>query len=258
MEPAAPASAAATSWKSFPDAQGRRAFPPTRWTIIASAAGISDEAERALNALCGIYWQPLYGFLRRSGHSDHDAEDLVQGYFAHLIKHGILGRADRTKGRLRTFLLADLKLFLANEWRAAKRQKRGGGREILSIHAEEAEQQMAAQLVDPSLTPERAFDRAWVLALLAHVLAELEADYAREGKLAVFAALKSFVVDGTEAEGHARAATTLGISEGAVRVNVHRLRARYRSLLLRHVGDTVTGTPEEVQAELACLLSALK
>lgn len=236
----------------------RHGFPATRWTVVACASGDSDDTLKALNDLCHLYWPPIYGFLRRCGHAPHDAEDLTQGFFVHLVNQGIMGRADREKGRLRTFLLADLKHFLANEQRAARRLKRGGGVAPLSLQAEEAEQSQAAHLVDPGITPELAYDRSWALTLLAHVLRELEADYQRLGKQALFAALKPFIVEGTEAAEYARVAAALGMAEGTVRVNVHRLRARYRELLLSQVADTVAGTAEQVQKELAHLLSALR
>lgn len=234
-------------------------FPHTPWTLIASMAS-QDEAQSCatLELICRNYWPPLYAFLRRLGHNRHDSEDLAQGYFAHFIEKKTLGRVSQERGRLRSFLLTDLKHYVANSRRTELRQKRGGDRQFLSLQGEDVEKLVAAQLEDPALTPERAYDRTWVLALLTHTLDALKADYARQGKEALFEELKPFIVEGTEAESYACSAAVLGMMEGTVRVNVHRLRARYRERLLQAIAQTVDGTPQDLQAELSYLMSAAR
>jgi RNA polymerase sigma factor (sigma-70 family) len=242
-----------------PQKSGMGRFPNTPWTLIARMAS-QDETQvgAAFELICRSYWSPLYAFLRRLGYNAHDSEDLTQSYFVQLIEKKTLECVSQDSGRLRSFLLADLKFHLANYRRAEQRQKRGGGRQIISIQGEEAEKRVAAQLEDPSLTPERAYDRAWVLALLTHVLEELKADYVRLGKGALFEELKPFIVEGAEAESYASSAATLGMLEGTVRVNVHRLRVRYREHLLQAISQTVDGTPQDLQSELSHLMSAVQ
>lgn len=213
------------------------------------------QADDALRVLCAAYWQPVYAFLRRSNFAPHDAEDVTQSFFVHLIEKGTFGRADREQGRLRTYLLGDLKRFLANERRAAGRLKRGGAVEFVPMDVEGAEQRLEHELAD-ELTPDKVFDRAWVMTLLQRVFDELEQLYVREGKQTLFAELKPFVIEGVEpGEPYAVIAARAGMSEGNLRVNMHRLRARYREMLLREVADTLD-SPASAQDELQLLLSA--
>src|SRR5512136_1729508 len=102
--------------------EGRpRVFPATQWTVVLAAGGTpSPESAAALERLCGSYWYPLYAFVRRSGYSPEDAEDLTQEFFARLLDHNWVAHADRHKGRFRSFLLMTMKRFLAKEWNRAK------------------------------------------------------------------------------------------------------------------------------------------
>jgi len=231
-------------------------FPTTHWSRIAEALDLAAPAARdALAALCHTYWYPLYLFIRRQGHQADEATDLVQEYFARLLGGHVLDAADRTKGRFRTFLIADCKRFLAHERTRAKAQKRGGDRQIVSIDAGLAE---GRYLREPGhdITPERLFERAWALTLLDAVLARLRAEYERGGKGEVFQRLKDVLSFGPDSVPYATVAVDLGTTEGAVQVAVHRLRRRYGTLLREEIAATVT-QPEEVEDEIRELFAAL-
>jgi RNA polymerase sigma factor (sigma-70 family) len=220
--------------------------------VQESDAGVS---QRALTEICEHYWPPIYAFLRRSGRSKEDAEDLTQGFFASLLARDVFARIEKEGGKLRTFLLASLKNHLNNEYRANARQKRGGGAVIVPIDAEESERRLESEMAD-DMTPERAFDRAWVLTLLGNVLTALEKEYVEEGKGPLFTALRPQLVDAAEAGSYAEVAQRLGMSEGAARVAAHRLRTRYRELLVQEVSETVDG-PAAVKAEMDFLVRTL-
>ena len=221
---------------------GGASFPVTRWSLIAGVrADDTAVARAALTQLCERYWHPIYAFLRRSGYTQQDAEDSTQSFFTSLLTREVFARADREGGKLRTFLLASLKNHLANERRAVGRQKRGGGAVLIAIDAEESERRIERELVD-GMTPERAFDRAWVLTLLSRVLAALEHEYTQLGKARLFAALRPQLVDTGDPAGYAALAAELGISEGTARVAAHRLRVRYREMLVQEVAGTVEGS----------------
>jgi RNA polymerase sigma factor (sigma-70 family) len=235
---------------------GGSAFPMTRWSLIAGArADESAVVHAALAQLCEHYWHPIYAFLRRSGHHQQDAEDLTQSFFASLLGREVFARVNSEGGKLRTYLLASLKNHLANERRAAGRQKRGGGAVAIPIDSEESERRIEKELVD-EMTPERAFDRAWVLTLLNKVLASLEREYLDAGKNNIFQALRLQLVERGEGSNHADVAARLGMSEGAVRVAAHRLRSRYREMLVQEVAETVDGV-DAVGAELEFLVRTL-
>jgi len=235
---------------------GGGAFPITRWSLIAGAgADESAIAHAALTQLCEHYWHPIYAFLRRSGYPRQDAEDLTQSFFASLLGREVFARINREGGKLRTYLLASLKNHMANERRAAGRQKRGGGAQVIPIDSEESERRIEREWVD-EMTPERAFDRAWVLTLLNKVLGALEREYSEAGKGPIFQALRSQLVDRGDSGGYAEIAGRLDMSDGAVRVAAHRLRTRYRETLVQEVAETVDGK-EAVGAELEFLVRTL-
>jgi RNA polymerase sigma-70 factor (ECF subfamily) len=231
-------------------------FETTEWSLVLAAGRRgSASAEEALARLCSLYWYPVFAFVRRKGHSTEDAQDLTQGFFARLIEKGDLGAADRGRGRFRSFLLTNCLFFLANERDRALRQKRGGGHMLLSIDVAAAESRYERALAHAE-TPERLYDRQWCLALLDAVFETLREEYAAAGKAGVFDHLKEFLADGKDAGTHADAARELGVSAGAVKVAVHRLRRRYREELRRRVADTV-GSDEEVEDEMRYLLETL-
>ncbi|HEY9173310.1 MAG TPA: sigma-70 family RNA polymerase sigma factor [Verrucomicrobiae bacterium] len=233
---------------------GGAGFVTTHWSLVLRAGHErSPDASAALETLCRRYWQPAYAFVRRQTHSHHDAEDLTQEFFARLLRLKSLGDAMPEKGRFRTFLLTSLQRFLVTEWRKATRQKRGGTQPAESLDARLADQGCAAEPADIE-TPERAYEKAWALALMHGVLAQLGQEYRAAGKEALFEQLKNTVWGDGSTVAYGRIGAQLGLSEGAVKVSVHRLRQRCREILRAEVVQTVAG-PEDVDAELRHLIA---
>jgi RNA polymerase sigma-70 factor (ECF subfamily) len=224
---------------SPPAAHGR--FATTRWTLVLAASdGSSGQAhEGALDALCQIYWPAVYAFVRRQGHDADEARDLTQEFFARVLEKNYFSQADPDRGRFRTFLLACVRHFLSNERDHRLALKRGGGTAVLSLDAESEERAFQIQARDDQ-TPERLFDARWVAVLLERALSRVRDDYRAGDRGALFEGLKSHLTADDDAVDHAQAARTLGISEAAVRVAVHRLRRRFREALLAEIADTVT------------------
>jgi len=222
--------------------------------VLAAGGADSPAAKEALVRLCERYWMPLYVFVRRQGYSVHDAQDLTQGFFARLIEKQDLAGVDRARGKFRSFLLAAMKHFIANEWDRARAQKRGGGITMLSFDDADAERRYEQEAADPS-TPEQHFDRRWALTLLDQVLARLGEEMAGAGKADLFEALK-FSLTGAGGAAYGEIARRLGTTEGALKVAVHRLRDRYRTLLRAEIAETV-GSAADVDDELRQLFSAL-
>jgi RNA polymerase sigma factor (sigma-70 family) len=229
----------------------------THWSVVLRA-GRNDttRAQAALSHLCEVYWYPLYAFVRQRGHSPEDAQDLTQEFFARLLEKGTLAHADPARGRFRSFLLATLNHFLANEWKKAHTIKRGGDTAVISLDWAAAEQWYALEPADPC-TPESTFERRWALALLQAVLDRLEDEYRQEGKQELYAVLQQALPGSGKSQPYAVLAAQLKMSEGAVKVAVHRLRRRYREVLRGELADTV-GAPEEVEDELRHLFAALQ
>ena len=209
----------------------------------------------AMHELCGLYWRPLYSFMRRSGHTREDAEDFTQEFLAQLIEKRYLERAAQEKGKLRSFLLAYLKRFLADQRKAEGRLKRGGGLEMVSIDKEEAESRYLTELTDMN-TPDLAFEKTWVLTLLEIVLSNLEAEYRADDRGELFAALKPLLQWGGDDEPLGEIAEQLGMREGAVKVAVFRLRKRYRQALRQQVMLTLADG-ENVDDEMRYLFQLL-
>jgi RNA polymerase sigma factor (sigma-70 family) len=232
-------------------------FATTHWTVILGASeGPSARARQALEQLCQTYWYPLYAYARRRGHSPHDAEDLVQGFFARLIEREILKGLNRGTGRFRSFLLTCFNRFVGDEQDRAGRLKRGGGQEIVSLDGELAEERYRLEPMD-RCDPEKIFERRWALTVLETVLARLKAELETAGKGQLFEHLQALVVGEPGAARQAEVATRLGLSEGAVAVAVHRLRQRYRRLLREEIAQTVQRV-EEVDDEMRHLLAVLR
>jgi len=231
-------------------------FPATQWTVVLAARGTpSPESAAALERLCSSYWYPLYAFVRRSGHLPPDAEDLTQEFFARLLEHNWIAHADQLKGRFRSFLLMAMKRFLAKEWDKAKTLKRGGQMRLVSVPLETAETRYCQEPAD-TRTPEQLFEKQWALTLLASVLSRLRADYTRDGKGALFHALEPCLVGSRESQPYAALGGELGMTEGAARVAVCRLRERYRECLKAEIAHTVA-SPAEVDEELRHLLRVI-
>jgi RNA polymerase sigma factor (sigma-70 family) len=231
-------------------------FASTRWTqVLAAANPEHPETQEALAALCGNYWPPLYSYVRRCGHGPADAEDLTQGFFVRLLRLDSLAQVRRERGRFRSFLLAALKHYLADERDRERAAKRGSGL-VVPLDGREAETRFRFEPVDPAITPDQAFDRAWALALLDRVTTQLQNDYVDAGQRELFEAL-SFCLTGNRSEiPYAELALRLGMNEPAVRVAVHRMRKRYREILRDEILRTVD-EPDEVDEELRHLRRAL-
>lgn len=232
-------------------------FATTHWTLVAAAGDQNSPAAlAALEELCRTYWHPLYAYVRRRGHSREDAEDLTQGFFARLLERNDLAGLQSDRGRFRAFLLAAFNHFLANEWKHHRRQKRGGDRRPLSLDWQAAESRYTSLGVD-DLSPDRLYDRAWVVALLERVLARLEDACAAEGRGGFFQRVRGFLTMDRGEIPYAATASEVGLSEGALRVAVHRLRRRYRDLLREEVAQTLTD-PARVDEELRALFAAFQ
>jgi RNA polymerase sigma-70 factor (ECF subfamily) len=232
------------------------AFVTTHWSVVLTARrSDTTRAQAALARLCQAYWYPLYAYVRRRGYAAHDAQDLTQEFFARLLEQNWLAQADRERGRFRTFLLAALSHFLANEWDKARAQKRGGAVQFVPLQLDSAETRYGQEPADP-VTPEQCFERRWAVALLEEVLNRLREEHLAAGTAEMFDVLKPCLVGDRQAQPYAALATQLGMTEGAVKVAVHRLRQRYRQLLREEIANTVA-TPEEVTDEMHHLFAVL-
>ncbi len=231
-------------------------FATTHWTVVLTAGGAdSQQATMALEELCRTYWYPLYAYVRRQGHSREDAEDLTQGFFARLLEKNYLEGISSDKGRFRSFLLVALKRFLINEWDRASSQKRGGGIAPLSLDWEDAETRYQIAPAG-NLSPDKLYDRAWAVVVLEHVITRLRDESGNDGKAGLYEQLKPFLMVGKSEIPYAQAAAELKMTEGAVRVAVHRLRRRYRELLREEISRTLAN-PAQAGEEMQALFSAL-
>ena len=235
--------------------EGGAPFYTTNWNVIQSAAQ-AQSPNTALTAFCQAYWPPLYAFLRRQGHPSADAQDLTQGFFAHLLEHNTLSRADREKGRMRTFLLGSLQHFLANAHDRTQARKRGGGQQIVSMNGSLAEVE-AALLTGVDGDDPGCYDQAWAAMLVGRAWEHLEAGMDAEGKAHVLAELKPFLTGGAAAPpGQEEAAARLGWPVATLRTTLLRLRLRYRRALRLEVARTLSD-PAEVDDELRYLYRLL-
>jgi len=223
--------------------------------VQAARTGDSQQADQALEKLCRTYWPPLYAYIRRDGHDPTEAQDLTQEFFARLLEKKYLRLADPDRGKFRAFLLKSLKHFLVNEWEKARTQKRGGGQCVIPLDAEIAESRYAAEPVQ-ALTLDQVYEKRWAVTLIEAVLARLRGNYEADGRLPVFETLKGFIWGDQSTLSYAEAASQLGLTEGALKVAVHRLRGRYRELLRAEIAKTVA-TPGEVDEELQHLIAVL-
>ena len=213
-------------------------------------------AGEALAQLCSTYWFPLYVFIRREGHTPEDAQDLTQEFFALFLARDDLRAVSSDKGKFRSFLLASVKHFLANAWDHAHAAKRGGQRFLVPWNDELAESHYSTA-VPVNLSSEEAYERQWTLALLDRVLVRLRDEYTAAGKGALFAAIQGYLSANQSPGSYGEVAERSGLSEGAVRVAVHRLRRRYGQMLRAEIAPTVA-SPEEIDAELRHLLAIIQ
>ena len=232
-------------------------FAPTRWSIVLAAGcdDVATDTRRALEELIQAYWFPLYAYIRRQGQPAVQAEDLVQGFLTRLLEKKDLARVDRAKGRFRSFLLASLKHFMANEYYKRRALKRGGSVRVISLDALDAEARYAVEATH-DMTPDRLFDRRWALAVLDQVLSRLRREYTNTGKAALFDTIKDCLTPHRGRLSYAPLAQCLGMTQGALKVAVHRMRRRYRDLLRDEIAQTVD-SPLQVEEEIAYLMNCL-
>jgi RNA polymerase sigma factor (sigma-70 family) len=242
------------SSEHLPDSGG--CFNTTHWSVVLLAGNPdSPQAGAALENLCRAYWAPLYAYVRRQGHSPHDAQDLTQEFFARLLEKQYFKLADRERGRFRSFLLKSLKHFLVNDWERQRAQKRGGGRKILSFDDKSAEVSYLQQPAD-QIAPEQLYDKRWAMTLVERAMERLKGDYVTAGKRDVFEQLSGLLLSEASGDSYRHYGQILGLSEGAVKVAVHRMRQRFRETVREEIAETVS-TPAEVDHELRCLMAAL-
>jgi len=240
------------------DPPGPQEFATTHWSLVAAAK--LDEASRtsarkALEELCRAYWYPLYAFVRYRGYSPDDAQDLTQSFFARIIETRGFASADPARGRFRSYLLGAMKHFLANEWHRAQTQKRGGEVQIIEWDALDPEARFAGAST-PSDNPEHLFDREWALETTAGALQALRDEMVKAGKGKQFDALKGSLT-GEDASLREEIAARLNMTEGAVKVAVHRLRRRYRKLLRTAIAETVSNEAD-LDDEMRYLVAVLR
>lgn len=236
---------------------GSPAFVTTQWSLVLTAAegDASSAAFDALSSLCQTYWFPLYAYVRRRGFDAASAADSTQAFFAELLAKNYVGQADPTRGRFRSFLLKALEHFLAKEWQKGCRLKRGGGVPLVSFDACDADARWQLEPVE-ELTADRVFDRRWALTVLEQGIQRLRAQYIEAGRSALFEACQGFLSGDAAGVSLAQVSERLGMTEGAVKVAVHRLRQRYGRVLRQIIAETVA-RPEDVEQELRHLMLAV-
>lgn len=237
------------------EGRGHARFNTTHWSVVLAAgqAKTSNSTE-ALETLCRTYWYSLYAYVRRRGYVPQDAQDLTQGFFARLLQRDFPTGITPEGGKFRSYLLAALKNFLVNEWTSRRTAKRGGGKTILSLDDLGAEARYQSEPADQT-SAERLFDRRWASALLDQVRQGLREEYLAEGKDHLFESLRPFLTDAAPSIGYDALALQLGMSEGAVKTAVYRMRKRYGELLRLEIAHTVD-RPEDVEDEIRCLIAA--
>lgn len=229
-------------------------FETTHWSLVLAAAqDATPESRQALANLCEKYWPPVYAYIRRRNYRVEDAQDLTQGFFARLLEKGYLKEVRRDRGKFRAFLLTAVKHYLANERDRALAAKRGGGAIPLSLDFAIAEGRCKVQPVE-HLTPEKVFERRWIVAILEQALSRLKNEYVEAGKGPLFNRLKCILTEEDTRAPYSRLATELEMSEGAVKVAVHRLRRRFGRLLREEIAQTLSD-PAELEDEIHYLFS---
>lgn len=240
-----------------PLAPGPRDFATTHWSLVLATqpdgAGESH-ARQALAALCGIYWYPLYAFVRFRGYDPEQAQDLTQAFFVRLVETAGLAGVDPERGRFRSYLLGAMKHFLANAWDREQTKKRGGEIRFVDLDALDPEARYA---LAPAQTddPDAAFDREWAMAILDRALQRLHEESESKGRGQLFAELKGSLT-GSEPD-RSKVAERLGVTEGAIKVTVHRLRKRFRTFIRAEIAETVAD-PGDIDEEMRYLVEILR
>jgi RNA polymerase sigma factor (sigma-70 family) len=236
--------------------RGPAQFATTHWSIVVAAGQEATPSSRgALEHLCRTYWRPIYGYVRQRGSKPEEAEDLTQAFFEHFLERKLFSVADRRRGRFRTFLLHCCEYFIAKQWRDAQRLKRGGGQITISLEAMRTEDWYQDAPSD-LLTPERLYERSWALAVLAQAYDRLRMEWEEAGKEPLFRKLEGFLSGERDTAPYSQVALELGMTEGATRTAVHRLRQRYGELLRAAVAQTVASA-DDLEDELHHLQAVL-
>lgn len=231
-------------------------FATTHWSAVLEAGhDTAPGAREALDQLCRAYWYPLYCYVRRHVGSVADAEDLTQSFFAHLLERKMLAKVSQDKGRFRSFLLAALKYFLADEWDKVRAQKRGGGCVVVSLNEAGAEERYQRECGN-ELTAEQLYERRWAMAVLDRASIRLQEEFAAAGKATLGEALRDLQEDAAEAGPYVEVAARLGMPVNTLKSHVHRYRQRFRELLCEEVAQTVA-TPADVADELRRLIAVV-
>jgi RNA polymerase sigma-70 factor (ECF subfamily) len=235
---------------------GGASFATTHWSVVAQSA-LTDvpEAANALAQLCEMYWPPIYSFIRRRGYAPSDAQDLTQSFFAYFLRTKAYVRTDRLHGKFRSFLLASVKNFLADNWDREQAIRRGGRYQFVSLDQEAGETFYDAASA-PDSTAERLFELRWAKSLTAGALNSLRQELQAEGKAELFEHLKKFLIGGSVLPSYDEASARMGLPRATIKTHVHRLRQRYREIVRREVARTVS-SPHEVDEELHYLCNVL-
>ncbi|HEY3860659.1 MAG TPA: sigma factor [Verrucomicrobiae bacterium] len=240
--------------RNGPNTESHSAFATTLWaTVFTARSNDKESARNALERLCRIYWPPIYSFVRRRGATSHDAEDMTQAFFSQLVERETIKRAERAKGKFRTFLLAALTNFLSDEWDKQQRLKRGGECQIIPLT--DMEMDRVPEFAD-NLSVEKVFDRQWALALIEHVTSLMEREFFTAGKSTLFQALQPMLVHEMAGPKCCEVAAALHMNESAVKVSLHRLRRRFGEIVREEIGHTVS-SPGEIDEEIRHLFAAM-
>jgi RNA polymerase sigma-70 factor (ECF subfamily) len=249
--------------RSFEGARSRNSrnrtdarFPQTMWAVVTGAASSSPtHAQQALESLCRAYWEPIYAFIRHSGKSPCEAEDLTQRFFEHLLAKNRLRGVRPEKGQFRSFLRRSIKNFLVDDWRRKPAPERKGLIFHFEIDAEEGERHFHYEPVD-KLSPEKIFERVWTHKVLDQAMGRLEQEFTNAGKREPFDVLHSFLPGCDPRCSRAEAAQRLGITVNALDTAFHRMKKRYRELLRQVISETLDSpTKSEIEEELSALMS---
>ena len=237
--------------------EAARQFEDTHWSVVIAAAGgpAASGATAALATLCRHYWYPLYGFVRRRGYGHHDAEDLTQAFFTTLLEKNYLADANQERGKFRTFLLAAMKHYLANDWNRHKTKKRGGAFQFVPFDEDSAER-YEIESSGHEMTPEEHYERRWAMTVLEQGMQRLRNSYKGNDQQALFEALKPSLIQGDGEASLAEIADSLGMNPGALKVAAHRLRRRFRKAIREEIENTVA-SPDDVEAEFEHLRNTI-
>jgi RNA polymerase sigma factor (sigma-70 family) len=235
---------------------GPAAFTTTHWSVVLEAQGESAAAQEALEKLCRTYWRPIYSFVRRQGIRPEEAEDITQGFFALLLERKDLNTVRKEKGRLRSYLLASVKHFQADEWRRAMAEKRGKGKWLIPLEDMRERERIDFARSD-SLTADQIYERRWALTVLEQVLARLREEYRSAGNMRFFEQMKKMLMDEPDRPAQAEVASEFEMTENAVKQAFYRFRQRYQTLLREEIANTVA-TPGDIEDELRHLIAAVR